>query len=137
LSVFVSVGLKLASPSLTYTMLPVILSLPLLLPVSITALHTPSPSANISHYTQAHSYSPAYSFQKRDGWETVPVSDLAYKYVRSNTTRDASPVERPRGRLERRSRKATPASGIGGAIEHAVDAALKAIGKIEQVTITW
>jgi len=111
----------------------------LLLPVFTMALHAPSrpdSHGNLSHHTHAHSYRPAYSFQKRDGWETVPVSDLAYKYGRNNTKHDLSTVETPRGRLARRSKKSGGGS-IGSAIQHAVDAALKGIGKIEQVTITW
>lgn len=105
-----------------------------LLPIATaTVLRAPSRAdshGNLSHYTHAHSYSPAYSFQRRDGWETVPVSDLAYKY----TTHNPSTIESPRRVLEQRSRKGSPDRRIG--IQQVVNA-LKGIGEVVQVTITW
>lgn len=38
-----------------------------------------------SKYTKSHSYGTDYSFNKNEGWEPVPVSDLPYKYsIRAN-----------------------------------------------------
>jgi hypothetical protein len=140
-----------------HNMLPVMLSLPFLLPLSVTSkvLHAPShhqPNGNVSRYAHAHSYNPVYTFHRRDGWGTVPVSDLAYKYVQANETDRATAAHGPHGRRERRSRTVQQkgqkgqknqkglkniSNGITGTFNHVVNAALKGIGKIEQVTITW
>ncbi|KAF8592774.1 hypothetical protein K439DRAFT_1643769 [Ramaria rubella] len=125
-------------------MLIVMLSLSFLLPISANTLHTSShshSSGNISHYAHAHSYSSVYTFHKRDGWETVPVSDLSYKYVKPQVVHNITPAYDSRGKVERRSRAAKNqkdgSSAIGRTVQHVVDATLKGIGKIEQVTITW
>ncbi|KAF8492106.1 hypothetical protein JB92DRAFT_2819135 [Gautieria morchelliformis] len=126
-----------------------VLSLYFLLPVSVMSLqHPPYPQSNIniSHYAHAHSYSPGYTFHKRDGWESVPVSDLAYKYTQRNATNDASTTSDSHTKRERRSRTAhrkgrkdvkNLSDDISGTINHVYNAALKGIGKVEQVTITW
>lgn len=133
------------------------LLLPCLIPLSFasTVLHSPShpqPTGNVSRYAHAHSYSPAYTFHRRDGWETVPVSDLAYKYVQGNGTNHITTAHGTHGRRERRSRASQRkgqknqknqkglknlGNSITGTFNHVVNAALKGIGKIEQVTITW
>ena len=127
-------------------MLSVVFSLSFLIPVTVWALHAPhpQPNGNISHYGHAHSYSPVYTFHKRDGWETVSVSDLAYKYVQSNATNHAATLYGSREKRERRSKKPQRKTkqkninnGISGTFNHVFNAALKGIGKLEQVTITW
>jgi hypothetical protein len=125
------------------------LSLYLLLPLSVMSIkHHPYPQSNvnISHHAHAHSYSPGYTFHEHDGWESVPVSDLAYKYVQRNATNDAPTTSDSHTKRERRSRTAhrkgqkdvkNLSNAISGTISRVYNTALKGIGKVEHVTITW
>src|ERR1700753_2370127 len=49
---------------------------------------TPTPEDEITYllnkYSRAHSYHDSYSFEARDGWQTVNASDLSYKYSSSS-----------------------------------------------------
>lgn len=38
------------------------------------------PSTHKRHYQVAHAYDSDYAFSERDGWQSVPISDLPYKY---------------------------------------------------------
>jgi hypothetical protein len=87
----------------------------------------PSPARAISEskYTTAHSLGDEYKFDPRDGWETVNVTNLDYKYKRGSEN-DLN--DRAGGK------------GVGAAISGLVKniwKGLKGIGDKEAVTITW
>lgn len=93
-----------------------------------TAVASPSVSRAVSEsenrYSHAHSLGDSYAFNARDGWQTVNVSNLPYKYEPS--------------KLEKRKahKKLSGIGGIGKAISDAIKG-LKGIGKPEKVAITW
>jgi hypothetical protein len=105
-----------------------------------------------SRYTRAHSLGENYKFEPRDGWEHVHVTNMQYKYARSNISRSdtqSSALEkrgRKKGSKSSRKHGKRPGSngkgglGVGGTIKHVLGQAwngLKAIGGPEPVIITW
>ncbi|EPQ59302.1 hypothetical protein GLOTRDRAFT_34542 [Gloeophyllum trabeum ATCC 11539] len=83
-----------------------------------------SRSAAYARYTTAHSLGERYAFDVRDGWQSINVTDLQYKYTNSGNN------------------LATPKGNIlaGASVSHALDSvwnSLKGLGKAEDVTITW
>lgn len=88
-----------------------------------------------SRYSRAHSLGDSYQFHERDGWQSVNITDMDYKYNK--------PLEK-RGKKGKHSSKPPHGSkgnsGLGGAINHILGDVwngLKAIGEPEPVTITW
>ncbi|KAH8830765.1 hypothetical protein DL96DRAFT_1594237, partial [Flagelloscypha sp. PMI_526] len=77
-----------------------------------------------SYYSRAHSLGDSYTFDPRDGWQTLNVTDLSYKYE----SRDIGP------RSAKHQSKSK--SGLSNLISDAIKG-LKGIGKPEKVTITW
>lgn len=78
-----------------------------------------------SKYTTAHSLGDEYNFDPRDGWQTVNVTNLDYKYKR-------------RSEIDLNDRAG--GKGVGAAISGLVKniwKGLKGIGNKEAVTITW
>lgn len=80
-----------------------------------------------SRYSHAHSLGDSYSFDPRDGWHSVNVSNLPYKYE-------------PRALEPRSARKKPKGKGKLGGLGKLVSASLKGlkgIGKPQEVKITW
>ena len=92
-----------------------------------------------SKYTKAHSLDNNYSFDPRDGWQSVNVTNLQYKYRRQ----EELDLGDPRGdspNLENRGKKNVHHTSLGQAIAgvvHNIWKGLKGLGKSEPVTITW
>lgn len=98
-------------------------------------------------YSRSHSLGDHYTFDVRDGWQSVNVSNLQYKYqARSGNASDAlDPFDehgvgkRAAKEAARKTAKAASKS-LGDSVKDVVKAAikgLKAIGSAEKVTITW
>lgn len=86
-----------------------------------------------SRYSRAHSLGDNYLFDPRDGWQSVNVTNLAYKYRRNEGNENQRSVS---------AKKSTghPKSGLGATISNVVKGVfqgLKGLGKSEPVTITW
>lgn len=99
-----------------------------------------------SKYTKPHSLGDTYNFDPRDGWHSVNVTNLQYKYPRSSSSSEAafdsrgsSGVENMGGGSTQEPRSSNKRS-IGDTIKGAVNdvlKGLKGIGSPEPVTITW
>jgi len=101
--------------------------------VPVFAGHGTVLASSESKYAKAHSLGNGYNFDHRDGWQSVNVSNLAYKYSRSNNANSDS------GSLAKRSTAKATTSGIGqvvGVINNVWEG-LKGIGQAQPVTITW
>jgi hypothetical protein len=131
-------------------------------PASATAIAPRfEPPTSRERYSHAHSLGPDYHFSVRDGWTTLNVSDLAYKYKRispDQSMEDSYAFDRRMSRKDRRSStkksKSRPNSkakvlasaaaggalgglgGIGDAIDN-VGNVLHGIGNTVPVIITW
>ncbi|KJA29959.1 hypothetical protein HYPSUDRAFT_126488 [Hypholoma sublateritium FD-334 SS-4] len=105
----------------------VALTLWVLISSSILALAaSPGRAISESKYTVAHSLGDDYTFDPRDGWQAVNVTNLEYKY-QSRT-----------GKFPQRRAKKSK-SALGDAIDAVKNIwkGLKAFGTTEPVTITW
>jgi hypothetical protein len=97
-----------------------------------------------SKYTKAHSLDSNYSFDPRDGWQSINVTNLQYKYRRQegldlDLTGD-SKGDSPS--LENRAKKIVHhnTGGLGHVVTGVVAniwKGLTGLGKPEPVTITW
>ncbi|EDR12818.1 expansin family protein [Laccaria bicolor S238N-H82] len=89
---------------------------------------TPVRAISESKYTTAHSLGDSYKFDPRDGWQTVNVTNLQYKYPR-----DAS-VSKPKS-----SKAIAPSNGLSVAVDSVKNVlkGLKLIGEPKPVTVTW
>ncbi|KAF8760251.1 Secreted protein [Rhizoctonia solani] len=91
--------------------------------------------------TKSHSYSSSYEFHSADGWQSVPVSNLSYKYGNDTNVRSRSDQKRRQRSETKRGVKVDVSADIfGGSVGHAVGEAwneLRGIGKAQGVTITW
>lgn len=100
-----------------------------------------------SKYTKAHSLDNNYSFDPREGWQSINVTNLQYKYRREEPDLDLTGDLRGNSpSLENRSKKKKVhaahhrTSGLGQVIAGVVAdiwKGLKGLGKPEPVTITW
>ncbi|KAI0269169.1 hypothetical protein BC834DRAFT_615354 [Gloeopeniophorella convolvens] len=81
-------------------------------------------------YSRAHSLGRHYSFDERDGWQTVNVSNLAYKYESR-----ALDVQKTAKRTPKTASKSLTDS-VKDTVKNALKG-LKGIGKAEDVIITW
>lgn len=118
-------------------------------------------AASYAKYTTAHSLGSAYDFEARDGWSSVNVTNLNYKYRRDAEASSLAP-RHPKdsdahhgkdshkhddgdhdGKHDKKKggpKKAFSASSVGGLVKgvtNSVFKGLKGIGKQEQVKITW
>jgi len=92
-----------------------------------------------------HSLTESYQFDPRDGWESVMVTNLRYKYRRSSTgmTSTATPVKNSSSALKRPSSTSTQhssAKSIFRSVGESLAELTKGIiatGKAEDVIITW
>lgn len=96
-----------------------------------------------SKYTKAHSLGNNYSFDPRDGWQSINVTNLQYKYRRRGNP-DLDSTEGYSLSLDRRAKnvQSTPhhTGGLGQVIAGVVAdvwKGLKGLGTPEPVTITW
>ena len=87
---------------------------------------SPGRAISQSKYTVAHSLGDDYSFDPRDGWQAVNVTNLDYKY---QFRKEHSPQRRGKG-------KSALGDAIGGVVKN-IWKGLKGIGSKEPVTITW
>lgn len=95
-------------------------------------------------FSVAHSYPEGTAFDKKDGWKRVFVSDLAYKY-RNTTIADHHHShnghrlgkEHGHGHSKQSRIQKRQESNIVPLKGGVLDAALKAIGKVTTVIITW
>lgn len=88
---------------------------------------TPAHVDGMQTYTRSHTLAENYTFDPRDGWESVNVTSLQYEYRRNlaNNSRQASQKHR---------------IGVAGVIQGALEDVwngLRGIGKPQDVTITW
>ncbi|KAH7922441.1 hypothetical protein BV22DRAFT_1017243 [Leucogyrophana mollusca] len=106
-------------------------------------------------YTRQHSLENTYNFEPRDGWQTVNVTNLRYKYNRAPAKPGATAAKKklpkqPPGRLAKKPSRPhksqpkgeqlnTPKKGIGAAVKGLVHtvAGLVGLGIPEPVIITW
>lgn len=102
-----------------------------------------------SKYTKAHSLDNNYSFDPRDGWQSINVTNLQYKYRREeehhldlpNDLSGNSPSLENRSKKKKKVHTATHSTGglgkvIAGVVTNIWEG-LKGLGKPEPVTITW
>lgn len=89
-----------------------------------------------SLHQRSHAYDSAYEFSFQDGWETIPVTDLSYKYDDMTNTRSET-IARKR---QRSDVKRTVGVGLGGTVNHALGEtwnSVQGVGKAQGVAITW
>lgn len=103
------------------------------------------------NYRYSHSLPDEYGFVPEDGWQTINVTDMQYKYPTGRAL-DAFETRSPDHASSRRSlnklrqhsvhsaRHTSSELSLGGAVSHLINDvwdALKGLGKSEGVTITW
>jgi hypothetical protein len=102
--------------------------------IEILTSHSKNPS-------KSHSYHSSYEFNARDGWESVPVTDLSYKYGNITNTRSVAGVQRrQQSGIKRGIKVNVNTDAVGGTVSHAVGEtwnSIKGLGKAQGVTITW
>jgi hypothetical protein len=97
-----------------------------------------------SKYSKAHSLDDNYSFDPRDGWQSMNVTNLQYKYRRQEELDLGDPMN-DYPRLENRAKKNGQSihhntGGLGqviGGVVASILKGLKGVGKSEPVKITW
>ncbi|KAG8719845.1 hypothetical protein FRC08_001847 [Ceratobasidium sp. 394] len=95
----------------------------------------PAETGGAPNYPRSHAYGSSYSFSSRDGWETVPVTNLPYKYDNATGTQAKPPPRRQRSGVKR-----AVGDLLGATTSHALGATwnnVKGAGKSQDVTITW
>ena len=101
-----------------------------------------------SKYTKAHSLDNNYSFDPRDGWQSINVTNLQYKYRKqeepdldlTGDLRGNSPSLESRSKKNKVHTRPHSTGGLGQVIAGVVAniwEGLKGLGKPEPVTITW
>ena len=101
-----------------------------------------------SKYTKAHSLGNNYSFDSRDGWQSINVTNLQYKYRReegpdldlTSDLRGNSPSLENRSKKKKAHTAPHSTGGLGKAIAGVVGniwKGLKGLGNPEPVIITW
>lgn len=126
------------------------------------SLGSPSRAVLESRYTRPHSLGDNYVFDPRDGWETVNVTDMQYKYRRDLPMEDSPLADLPllagndssaldtmdddysASSLSKRKLSVDHLKNVGKGVGKGVSAAvakviktIQGIGKPEAVTITW
>lgn len=118
---------------LMYSLSFTVLLVPLLF--SNSSLATASNAARAiarSKYTTPHSLGDTYSFDPRDGWEHVNLTDLSYKYAaREQVTTLAA--EEDHGTKSKRSDLVISIKGVADQVWKG----FKGFGKKQDATITW
>jgi len=123
------------------------------------ASHLPShqkhPTSTELKYTRAHSLGSGYAFDPRDGWQTVNVSNLAYKYNRPRSpnfrriAKTGTPYL-PHGTVTHKVKTATPHASpdtfpkkvtnkviqVTSAVKNIWEG-FKGIGEPSKVIVTW
>jgi hypothetical protein len=117
------------------------------------ASHLPShqkhPTSTELKYTRAHSLGSGYTFDPRDGWQTVNVSNLSYKYsprspnLRRTTKTSTQYASHGTDAVTHKVKTAIPhaskatSKGVTNIMKNIFNS-IKGIGKsAEMVTITW
>ena len=106
--------------------------------------HQKQPTATELKYSSAHSLGSGYTFDPRDGWQTVNVSNLSYKYGQhSPNTRRTTKAYSSHGALPNKVKAVTShplhdtiPKKVTGIMKTVLDG-LKGLGKSETVTTTW
>lgn len=126
--------------------MPILLGVLSIFPFCVLAATNPVTSNTISRskYTRAHSLGDNYNFDPRNGWETVNITNLEYKYRRNAGFANSSlEIEHEKrnddDEKDERKKLSKPKLGLGnlGGVIANVWAGLKGIGKPETATITW
>ena len=109
--------------------------------------HQKHPTSTQLKYTRAYSLGNEYAFDPRDGWQTVNVSNLSYKYSpRSPKLRRTTKISTPypshgTSAVSHKVKTATPhVSKVTSKVTSIVKSIWKGIvgiGKSDPVTITW
>ncbi|KAG9127679.1 hypothetical protein FRC07_010904 [Ceratobasidium sp. 392] len=89
----------------------------------------------IVNYPRSHAYDSNYGFSSGDGWETVAVTNLPYKYDNVSSARTNPSLRRQRSGVKR-----GVGNILGGTVSHTLGAtwnSVKGAGKSQDVTITW
>ncbi|KAF8351549.1 hypothetical protein F5887DRAFT_938074 [Amanita rubescens] len=110
---------------------PIVLSLfTLFLPLLVAAdLSSKSRALHKSRYTQTHSLGDSYSFDPRDGWQSINVTNAAKNYEKRHN--------KPQNSDSSQSEKKGPVSGhITGVIE-SIFKLLKPYGQFQKGVATW
>jgi len=85
-------------------------------------------AASESRYSRTHSLGDSYKFDARDGWQTVNVTNLQYKYRRSHDSASNTSF------LQARSAGQSEPQPV---LKDAVEKTIKVIGSAIDVVITW
>ncbi|KAF9469099.1 hypothetical protein BDZ94DRAFT_571566 [Collybia nuda] len=125
---------------------PVLLGVLFFFAFHVSAATNPITSNTISRskYMRAHSLGENYSFDPRDGWQTVNTTNLEYKYRRNadftelslEHEKEGGNVGNGRDKKNKQIESKLGLGSLGGVIAN-VWAGLKGIGKSEAATITW
>lgn len=105
-------------------------------------------ATNTTRSIVSHSLPESYQFDSRDGWHSVTVTNLRYKYRRSpapppGTTSEATSGRNPSNALQRPSSPDPEHSSIKSVFRSVrrslaeLTKSIVAIGEPEPVTITW
>ncbi|KAJ7667923.1 expansin family protein [Mycena polygramma] len=106
-----------------------IVSLPATTTASAISHGTSSRAIAKSKYSESHSLGDSYTFDPRDGWQTLNASSLHYKYRRESTKKKKTAVAKPKS-------GANTLFGLAQAVD-TVWNGLKGLGKTERVVVTW
>lgn len=123
-----------------------------ILAISLPALALSGQASSVraiteSKYSTAHSLGGGYIFDPRDGWQSINVTNLQYKYRRQpkldfddSQADDYSAIESRSKKPKKTPQKAHNKTSLGSAITGVVNGVLKGlkgVGKPEPVIITW
>jgi len=94
-------------------------------------------TATEPQYTRPHSLGRGYTFDPRDGWQTVNVSNLSYKYSpRSPNTRRTTKITGIPQHTSHKGNNLVNNIDIKGAVKNAFKS-ITGKGRPTSVTITW
>ncbi|KAF8719140.1 hypothetical protein AX14_011401 [Amanita brunnescens Koide BX004] len=114
-----------------HRLFPIVLSLlTLLLPhLVIAGVSSKARALYKSRYTQTHSLGSSYTFDPRDGWQSVNVTNMARKYEKRNNTPQHSDVSQ--------SGKTKPVSEHIASVFKSIFKLLKPHGPFQKGKTTW
>ncbi|KAJ6509939.1 Non-catalytic module family EXPN protein [Mycena vitilis] len=105
-------------------------SLPATTAASAISHSTSSRAIAKSKYSESHSLGDSYTFDPRDGWQTLNASSEHYKYRRESTKKQKTAVAKPKS-------GGNTLSGIVAQAFGAVWHGLQGKGLPKKVTVTW
>jgi hypothetical protein len=102
-----------------------------------------------SRYTKAHSLGTSYNFDPQDGWKSVNVTNLRYKYKRidswdeapvSNKGNESDPTTQPGRKREAAHRQLSKHTILTGPLKYIIgeiSKVIKGFGTPQNAKITW